>query len=183
MPLEVPHDSGIALLTTGMHAVDPFSKKKRSPLKPVSRRTLIVLRRLSVSCWVPMAAQGLSVSHFFFGLALRKFTLVLPLRYITATTAVTLPVFAFSIAFCSPLMASAAVLVTLIGRGSVDIKLRPKGLSNLRHLSTRNPVSLHPISYSLSELLLELSREHFLRCFLTAFLSPFFTSDSMASAR
>jgi hypothetical protein len=38
-------------------------------------------------------------------------------------------------------MVSAAVLVTLIGRGSVDIKLRPKGLSNLRCLSTCNPVS------------------------------------------
>ena len=80
-------------------------------------------------------------------------------------------------------MVSAAVLVTLIGRGSVDVKLRPKGLSNLRHLPTRNPVSLHPISYSLSELLLESSQERFLQCFLTAFLSPFFTRDSMASDR
>ena len=50
-------------------------------------------------------------------------------------------------------------------------------------LSTCNPVSLHPISYSLSESLLESSRERFLRCFLTAFLSPFFTRDSMASDR
>jgi hypothetical protein len=179
----VPHYSGTALLTTGMHVVDPFSKKRRSPLDPVSRRSLIVLRGLSVSCWVPMTSRGLSVSHFFFGLALHKFTLVLPLRYITATTAVTLPVFVLSIAFRSPLMVSVAVLVTLIGRGPVDIKLKPKGLSNLRRLSTCNPMSLHPISYSLSESLLESSRERFLRWFLTAFLSPFFTRDSMASDR
>jgi hypothetical protein len=50
----VPHDSGTALLTTGMHVMDPFSKKRRSPLEPVLRRTLIVLRGLSVSRWVPM---------------------------------------------------------------------------------------------------------------------------------
>jgi len=36
--LEVPHDSGIALLTTRMHSVDPFSTKRRSPLDPVSSR-------------------------------------------------------------------------------------------------------------------------------------------------
>ncbi len=39
-----------------------------------------------------------------------------------------LPVLVFSIAFFLPLMVSlVAVLVALIGRGSVDIKLRPKG--------------------------------------------------------
>jgi hypothetical protein len=130
-----------------------------------------------------MAAPGLSVSRFFCKLALRKFTLVFPLRYITPTTAVTLPDFAFSVAFHSPLVVSAAVLVTLIGRGSVDVKLRPKPLSNLRCLSTRNPVSLHPISYSLSELLIESTQERFLCFFFAAFLSPFFTSDSMASVR
>jgi hypothetical protein len=110
---------------------------------------------------------------FFCGLALRKFTLVLPLGYITVTTAVTLPVYAFSIAFRSPLMVLVAVLMTLIGRGSVDNKLRPKGSSNLRCLSTCNPVSLYPISYSLSELLLELLQERFLCFFFAAFLSPF----------
>ena len=120
-----------------------------------------------------MATLGLSVSCFFRKLALHKFTLVFQLRYITATTAVTLPVFAFSIAFRSPLMVSVAVLVTLIRRGSVDVKLRPKGLSNLRRLSTCNPVSLYPISYSLSELLLELLQERFLCFFFAAFLSPF----------
>ncbi len=96
------------------------------------------------------------------------------LRYITTTTTVTLPVFAFSITFRSPLMVSVAVLVTLIGRGSVDVKVRPKGLSNLRRLSTCNPVSLYPISYWLLELLLELSRELILCFFFAAFLSPFF---------
>ena len=94
--------------------------------------------------------------------------------------AVTLPDFSFSIAFSSRLMVLAAVLVTLIGRGSVDITLRAKGLSNLRRLSTCNPVSLYPIFYSLLESLLELSQERFLRCFLTAFSSPLFTSDAMA---
>ncbi len=41
--LEVFHDSGTALLTMGMYLLDPFSKKRRSPLDPVSRRTLVVL--------------------------------------------------------------------------------------------------------------------------------------------
>ncbi len=41
--LDVLHDSGTALLTMGMYLLDPFSKKKRAPLDPVSRRTLIVL--------------------------------------------------------------------------------------------------------------------------------------------
>jgi hypothetical protein len=42
VPLEVLHDSGTALFTTGMYLLDPFSKKRRSPLDPVSRRTLLV---------------------------------------------------------------------------------------------------------------------------------------------
>jgi hypothetical protein len=42
VPLEVLHDSGTALLTMDMYLLDPFSKKRRSPLDPVSRRTLIV---------------------------------------------------------------------------------------------------------------------------------------------
>jgi hypothetical protein len=43
--LEVLHDSGTALLelSAGMYLLDPFSKKRRSPLDPVSRRNLIVL--------------------------------------------------------------------------------------------------------------------------------------------
>ncbi len=40
VPLKVLHDSGTALLTTGMYLLDPFPKKRRSPLEPVSRRTL-----------------------------------------------------------------------------------------------------------------------------------------------
>ncbi len=36
---EVLHDSGTALFTTGMYLLDPVSKKRRSPLDPVSRRT------------------------------------------------------------------------------------------------------------------------------------------------
>ncbi len=43
VPLEVLHDSGTALLTMDMYLLDPFSKKRRSPLDPVSRSTLIVL--------------------------------------------------------------------------------------------------------------------------------------------
>jgi hypothetical protein len=46
----------------------------------------------------------------------------------------------FQSPFAHHYVALAAVLVTLIGRGSVDVRLRPKGLSNLRRLSTRNPV-------------------------------------------
>ncbi len=42
VPLEVPHDSGTALFTTGMYLLGPFFKKTRSPLDPVSSRTLIV---------------------------------------------------------------------------------------------------------------------------------------------
>jgi hypothetical protein len=40
--LEVLHDSGTALFTMGMYLIDPFFKKRRSPLDPVSRKTLIV---------------------------------------------------------------------------------------------------------------------------------------------
>ncbi len=43
VPLEVLRDSGTALLTMGMYLLDPFCTKRRSPLDPVSRRTLIVL--------------------------------------------------------------------------------------------------------------------------------------------
>ncbi len=39
--LEVLHDSRTALFAMGMFLVDPFSMKRRSPLKPVSWRTLI----------------------------------------------------------------------------------------------------------------------------------------------
>jgi hypothetical protein len=42
VPSEVLHDSVTALLATGMDLVDPFSMKRRSPLDPVPRRTLMV---------------------------------------------------------------------------------------------------------------------------------------------
>jgi hypothetical protein len=75
---------------------------------------------------------------------------------ITATTAVTLSVFVVSIAISSALMLSlGAVLATLIGPGSVDKWTVHKGSSILRHVSTLNPVSLYPASYSLLELSLE----------------------------
>jgi hypothetical protein len=63
--------------------------------------------------------------------------------------------------------------VTLIGRAVVDEKLMPFGLSNLRRSSLPKLVSLDPVSYSLSESLLEESYEHFL-CFfpLAAFFWP-----------
>jgi hypothetical protein len=70
-------------------------------------------------------------------------------------------------------MVLAAVLVTLIGWGSVDIKLRPKGLSNLRCLCMCNPMSLHPISYSLSELA-RIAVGTLLVVLLDSFLKPLF---------
>ncbi len=75
---------------------------------------------------------------------------------ITATTAVTLLVFAVSIATSLAFVVSlGAVLAALIGLGSVDELIVPKGLSNFRRLSTLNPVSPYPVSYSLLELSLE----------------------------
>ena len=118
--------------------------------KEVSTRSSIEYNRTLMVLFV----RGLLVSCFF-GLALCKLDLLFLLRYITGATAVTLPVFTFSIAFSLLLMISSAKLVTLTGWGSVDIKLRAKCLSNLRHLSTCNPLSLYPDSYSLSESLLE----------------------------
>ncbi len=72
---------------------------------------------------------------------------------ITVTTAVTFPVFAVLIAISSALRVSLrAVSATLIRWGLVDKLIVPKGLSNLRGLSTLNPVSPYPVSYLLSEL-------------------------------
>ena len=53
-----------------------------------------------------------------------------------ATTAVTLPVLAFSIDFSLALIISKAVLVALIGRVSLDVKFMPGGSFNLRRLSS-----------------------------------------------
>ncbi len=145
----MPHDSGTSLLTTGMHVVGPFSKEKEVPTQAsVKEDPDSFLGTISLLLSTNGRSWPIGIS-FFCKSSLCKFTLVFPLKYMTATTAITLPGFAFSITFRSSLMVSAAVLVTLIGRGSVDVKLRPKGSSNLRCLSTRTPVSLHPISYSL----------------------------------
>jgi hypothetical protein len=63
--LEVLHDSGTALFTTGMYLLDPFSKIRRSPLDPVSRRILIVLC-LTISLSLVSFGGGLaSFRHFF----------------------------------------------------------------------------------------------------------------------
>jgi hypothetical protein len=53
--LEVLYDSRTALFTMGMYLLDPFFKKRRSPLHPVSTRTLIVLL-LTKS--LPLASSG-----------------------------------------------------------------------------------------------------------------------------
>jgi hypothetical protein len=76
-----------------------------------------------------------------------------------ATTTVTLPVLEFSVNFLLALIISKAVLVALIGQVSLDVKLMPVGLSNLRRLSTCVLGLLYPLSYSLSELLLDESRK------------------------
>ncbi len=64
VPLEVLHDSGIALLTMGMYLLDPFSKKRWSPLNPVSRRTLIVLCLTISLLLVSFDARPASFRHF-----------------------------------------------------------------------------------------------------------------------
>jgi hypothetical protein len=95
-----------------------------------------------------------------------------------ATTAVTLPVLEFSINFWLALMIPKAVLVALIGRVSLDIKLMPVGLSNLRRLFTCVLGLLYPLCYSLSELLLDESRKRFLEDFFDLDFLSFFSSFS-----
>jgi hypothetical protein len=63
--LEVLHDSGTALLTMGVYLLDPFSKKRRSPLDPVSRRTLIVLCLTISLLLVSFGGGSASFRHFF----------------------------------------------------------------------------------------------------------------------
>ncbi len=137
VPLEVFHDSGTALFTMGMYLLDPFSKKRRSPLDPVSRRTLIVLC-LAISLLLMSFGGGLAsfrpfFDHFrsifinldsdlvFLALILASslidLLVVLPYKCITATAAVTFPIFAFSRAFASALLLFETKSVTLIGRG------------------------------------------------------------------
>jgi hypothetical protein len=79
-----------------------------------------------------------------------------------ATTAVTLPVLEFLIDFSLALIISKAVLVALIGRVSLDEKFMPGGSFNLRRLSKCSLGLLYPLSYLLSELSLDESRERFL---------------------
>jgi hypothetical protein len=101
-----------------------------------------------------------------------------------AATAVTLPVSRLFNSFTSPLVSLTslgAVSATLIGRVAVVDKNKSlEGLSNLRRLSLPKPVSPYPISYSLSESLLE-SYARFLRFFnLAAFFWPFWIASSIA---
>jgi hypothetical protein len=122
--LEALHDSGTALLTMGMYLLDPFSKKRKSPLDPVSRRTLLVLC-LTASLLLVSSRGGWASfrqfldqfrPNFFFldsnlvflaltlAVALIELLLALPYKCITTTTAVTFFVFAFSRAFTSALV-------------------------------------------------------------------------------
>jgi hypothetical protein len=121
----------------GMYLLDPFSKKMRSPLDPVSRRTLIVLcfaiSRLLVSFGGGLASFRPFYDHFrsnfidldsnlvFFALILASLLIdllvVLPYKCITGTTVVTFPIFAFSRAFASALILFETESVTLIRRG------------------------------------------------------------------
>ncbi len=109
VPLEVLHDSGTALLTMGMYLLDPLSKKRRSPLDSVSRRTLIVLCLTtslllassggdwaSFRCFLDQSRPkffdldpNLFFLALFLALVLIELLLVLPYKCIAATTAVT----------------------------------------------------------------------------------------------
>ncbi len=155
VPLEVLHDSGTALFTTGMYLLDPFSKKGGSPFNPVSRRTLIALcltKSLSLVSsgghWASFRRvlvqfrpnlfnldPNLVFSALFLALAFGKLPLVSPKICIIATTAVTLPVLEFSRAFSSALLLFKTGSATLIGRDYVDCKSDKNSSSNLRRLS------------------------------------------------
>jgi hypothetical protein len=95
-----------------------------------------------------------------------------------ATTAVTLPVLEFLIDFLLALIISRAVLAALIGRVLLDDKLMPEGLSNLKRLSKCLLGLLYPLSYSLSELLLDKSCTRFLEDLLDLDFLSFFSSFS-----
>ncbi len=64
VPLEVFQDCGTALLAIGMSSL-PLSTKRRSPLDPVSSRTLIVLvftfRLVLMSSWDSLVPVGLTL--------------------------------------------------------------------------------------------------------------------------
>jgi hypothetical protein len=103
--------------------------------------------------------------------------------FIMATTTITLPVLEFSIDFSLALIISKAVLVALIGRVLLDVKLMPGGLSNLKRLSKCSLGLLYPLSYLLSELLLDESRARFLEDFFDLDFLSFFLSFSSFSVR
>jgi hypothetical protein len=100
-----------------------------------------------------------------------------------ATTPVTLPVLEFLIDFLLALIISRAVLLALIGQVSLDVKLMPRGLSNLKRLSKCVLGLLYPLSYLLSELLLDESRACFLEDLLDLDFLSFFSSFSSFSVR
>jgi hypothetical protein len=126
-----------------------------------SNRSLLIfgerfLALWEFSSWKSALSASWQESFLSSDLAFREFHLYLQKMLITATTAVTLPVFAVSIAISSALAISlGAVAATLIGWGSVDKLSVPTGLSILRHLSTLTLVLLYPVFYSLSKLSLE----------------------------
>ncbi len=133
--------------------------KRRSPLDPVSSNTLIVFC-LTISLLLTSLMGLLSpfrcildqfrsfffeLSHLFglisnfLWLELREL-LLSPKTFSIATTAVTLLVLEFSITISLALIISSASLVALLGRVSVDFKSMPVGCSNLRRLSTWDPM-------------------------------------------
>ncbi len=95
----------------------------------------------------------------------------------------TLPVLEFSIDFSLALIIFKAVRVALIERVSLDVKLMPVGLSNLKRLSKCSLGLLCPLSYSLSKLSLDKSRAHFLEDFLDLDFLSFYSNFSSFSVR
>ncbi len=125
VPFEVPHDCGTALFNVGMYFWDPFLMKRMSPLDPVSSNTLIV-SSLTISLLLALLEGLLRPQWCFenlYGFFFFKFSPVLgffsnfPIKTLRiATTAVTLPVLAFSVAIWLALEICNASLVALIGR-------------------------------------------------------------------
>ncbi len=132
--------------------LDPFLMKRRSPLDPVSSSTFIVLVLIIslllaslegpsglLRCFLDLCRPFFFKFSHFFGLissfcrlALCELPCFFPKILIIATTAVTLPVLEFSIAILLSLVIYWAILVALIRWVSVDSKLMPTGLTNLR---------------------------------------------------
>ncbi len=98
--------------------------------------------------------------------------------FIMATTAVTLPVLVFLIDFSLALIIYKAVLVALIEQISLDVKLMPGRLSNLKPLSKCVLGLLYPLSYWLSKLSLDESHTRFLEDYFNLDFLSFFSSFS-----